>query len=158
MTGSGDFSTFTNSYRPLRFKFLLLPFTERMPRVTTWDGFYLGKLRLKSHLGMPITYFDLRPSLTPEGKKRADMAFLTHVREERERGAENVSGGEIIRYLFTKFRYWPEVSHVNKTIGTPKADNYMLRWGYLLDFNPSFIELIHGTDNDTALHALENLQ
>lgn len=153
-----SFNDFVKRYKPLRFKFMGLNLNEHMPSQTMFDWPHLTYLRIKSLLGLPINYFDLRSSLTPEGKKRADMAFLTHVIRERDRDAENVSRGEIVRYRYTKLRYWPELSYINRTIGTKKADNYMLRWGYLLDFNPSFIELIHGTDGDTALYALENLQ
>lgn len=157
MSSHKDFATFAKNYKLLRFKFMGINRTEHLPRQTLFDRPHLTYLRIKSLFGLPINYFDLRSSLTPEGKKRADMAFLTHVIRERDRDAENVSRGEIACYHYTKLRYWPELSHINKTIGTKKADNYMLRWGYLLDFNPSFIELIHGTDRDTALYALENL-
>lgn len=153
-----SFDDFIKHYKPLRFKFMGFTLNEHIPSQTMFDWQHLTYLRTKSLLGLPINYFDLRSSLTPECKKRADMAFLTHVIREHDRGAQNVSRGEMVHYHYMKLRYWPELSHINKTIGSKKADNYMLRWGYLLDFNPSFIELIHGTDGNTALYALEALQ
>lgn len=37
------------------------------------------------------------------------------------------------------------------------AHNYMLRWGYLLDHDPSFDELVHGTSPEVASYALDML-
>lgn len=153
-----SFDQFAKNYKPLRFKFLGLTLTEHMPRETSFDWPSAIRVRIKLLLGMPINYFDLRSSLTTGSKKRADMAFLTHVIRERDRDAESVSRTELWRYRHMQLRYWPELWHANLTIGSKQTDNYMLRWGYLLDYTPSFTELIHGTDNDTALYAFENLE
>lgn len=158
MTKQQSFTNFAKHYKPLCFKFMGINLTEHMPPQTSFDWPHLTYLRIKSLLGLPINYFDLRSSLTPEGKKRADMAFLTYVIRERDRDAENVSRNESVRFFITKLRYWPELWQVNHTIGTKDTDRYMLRWGYLLDFNPSFIELIHGTDGDIALLVIEDLR
>lgn len=132
--------------------------SERMPRQTVFDWPHLLRIRIKTVAGLPVTYFDLRPSLTPVGKKRGDMAFLTHVIQKCDRDAEDASKIERVRYHMTLLRYSSELRYVNRYIGTPEVDKYMLQWGYLLDHNPSFDELIHGTDGATAWYALENLQ
>lgn len=129
-----------------------------MPKQTITDIPQLLRIHVKNALGLQINYFDLRPSLTPDGKKRADMAFLTHVIRKCDRDAENTSWSERMRYHRTRLLYLPELSHVNRNVGKPEADNYILRWGYLLDHNPSFDELIHGTDGGSAWYALESLE
>lgn len=58
----------------------------------------------------------------------------------------------------TRLRYFPEPWYINGLTGTKQADNYMLRWGYLLDHDPSFDQLIHGTTGAAAWYALENLE
>lgn len=150
-----DFATFAKNYRPLRFKFLGLKLRERMPHETVFDAPHLLRIRLKSFINLPITYFDLRASMTPVGKKRADMAFLTHVIQKCDRDAENTPR---IRFYMIRLCYFPELGYINRHIGTKQADNYMLRWGYLLDHDPSFDELIHGVDSMVAWYALENLE
>lgn len=135
-----------------------LPLHEHMPHETIFDAPHLVRIRLKSFVDAPITYFDLRASLTPVGKKRADMAFLTHVIQKCDRSAENASRIERMHYFTTKLRYFPELWYVNRHIGTPKVDNYMLRWGYLLEHDPSFGDLVHGADNLLAWYCLKNLE
>lgn len=148
-----------NSYKPIEFKILGIQLTEKSPRTSlnSLDFVRAERIAIKNSMNLPINYFDVRFTLTPEGKKRADMAFLTHVIRERDRDGENVTRGEIIRYYLIKLRYLPELLYVNKTIGTKKTDNYMSRWGYLLDHDPSFDDLIHGTSVEEALYTVENV-
>jgi hypothetical protein len=155
-----------NDYRPISFKFLGMTRHERLPRSTMFQGFHLLKLRLKSLLGHPITYFDIRASLTPEQQKNGDMWFLTAVANERARDAENCSRIHVLRCWMIIFRYLPELSYVQSVLGSPESphhpdqpivDNYLLRWGYKLHVPPSFVELIHGTDGDSAVYATESL-
>lgn len=155
MTKQQDFGTFTKSYKPLRFKFGGVILREHMPHKTLFDEPHLIWIRLKSLVGLRITYFDLRASMTPVGKKRADMAFLTHVIQKCTRDAENTPR---MRFYMTRLRYFPELWYIDRHIDTKQADNYMLRWGYLLDHDPGFDELIHGTTGAAAWYALENLE
>lgn len=149
-----SFNDFVKHYKPLRFKFMGLTLTEHTPSETLFDWPYLTYLRFKSLLGLPVNYFDLRSSLTSVGKKRADMAFLTHVIQKCDMDVQNAPR---VRYYMTRLRYFAELRYINRHIGSKQADNYMLRWGYLLNHDPSFDELIHGTDGDSALYAIENL-
>lgn len=149
-----SFNDFVKHYKPLHFKFIGLTFTEHTPSETLFDWPYLTYLRIKSLLGLPVNYFDLRSSLTSVGKKRADMAFLTHVIQKCDTDAQNTPR---VRYYMIRLRYFAELRYINRHIGSKQADNYMLRWGYLLNHDPSFDELIHGTDGDSALYAIENL-
>lgn len=158
MAKQQDFATFAKNYQRLQFRFGGVLLRENMPHKTLLDGPHLLRIQLKTLLGLPIDYFDLRASLTPIGKKRADLAFLTHVIQKCDRDAENASWIERIRYWRVYLRYLPELWYVNRHIGTPAVDTYMLQWGYLLEHNPSFDELVHGTNGAVAWQALENLQ
>ncbi len=142
-------------YAPLRYKYGAFSLREHTPRATLLDWPNLVRLRLKTTARLPITYFDLRASLTPAGKKRADMAFLTHVIQKCDRDVENTPR---MRYCMTRLRYFPELWYIHRHMGTKQVNNYMLRWGYLLAHDPSFDELIHGTTGAAAWYALENLQ
>lgn len=128
-----------------------------MPRSTTFDLPQLLRVRLKGMLGLEFNYFDFRSSLTPVGKKRADLAFLTHVIQKCDTGAQNAPRFEILRFQLTKLRYWPELSYVHRNVNSKATDKYMLRWGYLLDHDPSFDELVHGTSPEVASYALDML-
>jgi len=150
-----DFATFAKNYEHLHFKLIGVTFHERIPRATVINWPHLLRLRTKSLFERPLIYFDLRASLTPVGKKRADMAFLTHVIQKCDRDAENTPR---MRFYMTWLRYFPELWYINRHIGTEQANNYMLRWGYLLDHDPSFDELVHGTTSEAAWYALENLK
>lgn len=154
MASQQSFTEFVEDYKPLHFKFMGIQFRERLPHETRFDVPHVLLLRLKLLLGLRVTYFDLRTSMTSSGKKRADLAFLTHVIRKCDRDAESTPR---IRFYITKLRYLPELWYINKHIGTKQADDYMLRWGYLLDHDPSFDELIHGTTGAVAWYALENL-
>jgi hypothetical protein len=149
-----DFGMFAKNYKPLRFKFAGIAMTEYIPRQTTFDMPQLLQVRLKAILGLNFTYFDFRSSLTPVGKKRADMAFLTHVIQKCDTDAQNAPW---VRYYLTRLRYFAELRHINSHIGTKQANSYMLRWGYLLDHDPSFDELVHGTSPEVASYALDML-
>lgn len=149
-----DFSSFAKNYKPLRFKFAGITMTEHIPHQTTFDISQLLRVRTKAILGLNFTYFDFRSSLTPVGKKRADMAFLTHVIQKCD---TDVQSTPWIRYYMTRLRYFVELRYINSHIGTKQADNYMLRWGYLLDHDPSFDELVHGTTPEVASYALDML-
>lgn len=149
-----DFGTFAKNYKPLRFKFAGVAMTEHVPRQTTFDTPQLLRVRIKAILGLNFTYFDFRSSLTSVGKKRADMAFLTHVTQKCHTDAQNTPW---VHYYMTRLRYFAELRYINSHIGTKQADNYMLRWGYLLDHDPSFDELVHGTSPEVASYALDVL-
>lgn len=58
----------------------------------------------------------------------------------------------------TRLRYFAELRYIHSHIGTKQADSYMLRWGYLLDHDPSFDELVHGTSPEVASYALDMLE
>jgi hypothetical protein len=153
-------------YKPITFKFLGLRLNEHMPNTTMFHWLHLSRIRLKLLLSLPITYFDLRASMTPEQQKNGDMWFLTHFTQERDRDAENTSRMERLHYWRTLIRYWPELTYVHSIIYSPESpkhpeqpiiDEYLVRWGYKLDVPPSFAELVHGTDGDSALYASEHL-
>jgi|GEM_PF-4337321 len=153
-----NFTDFVKSYEPLRFTVLGLKLNEHIPQETSFVWPQLARMYVKTTLGIPITYFDARPSMTREGKKLGDMAFITYLTRMYDRDAENVSRGTKTHYWLTKLRYFPELWYINRNIGTPDVDSYILRWAYLLDVNPSFVDLIHGTSADTALFAIKNLK
>lgn len=154
MTKQQDFGTFAKNYKPLRFKFAGVTLTEFIPSQTTFDMPQLLRIRVKAMLGLNFTYFDFRSSLTPVGKKRADLAFLTHVIQKCGTDVQNTPW---IRYYMTRLRYYAELRYINGHMGTKQADIYMLRWGYLLDHDPSFDELVHGTSPEVASYALDML-
>lgn len=148
-------------YKPLRFKFMGYQRKERLPRsATLLRPVYFAVRHAKSALGWEVSYFDLRPSMTPEQRKKGDMTFLTHFDKSHDRGAENVSRSERARYYWLKIRYLPEIMHINSQMwhkdGQPivdlpeSIDMYLLRWGYLLSVPPEFVELIHGTEASYA--------
>lgn len=151
-----DFATFAKNYKPLRFKFMFFTRQEYMPpdSIKLFDWLRAEKISLKNSLKLPINYFDVRFTLTPEGKKRADMAFLTHVIQKCATDDQNTPR---IRYYMTRLRYFAELQYIDGHIGTKQVDNYMLRWGYLLDHDPSFDELVHGTSVEAALYSIENV-
>jgi hypothetical protein len=153
-------------YEPIKFKFLGVTWRERLPLPSPFHWLHLARLRFKATFGLPVTYFDLRTSLTPEQQKNGDLWFLTISYSKRDRDAENTSRMRRVLYWITVFRYLPELSYVRGVFYSPEAphhpdqpiiDDYLVRWGYLLDVPPSFIELLHGTDSDTALYAIEVL-
>ena len=119
------------------------------------NAVFVARLRLKVILGIKVSYFDLRPSLTPDGKKKADMAVLTHFILKCDRDAEIASR---IDYWRIRLRYYLELNSINKNIGTLDADKYMLQWGYLLEHDTLFDELIHGTHPSDAWEALKSLK
>jgi len=144
-------------YKPLRFKFMGHTRKERLPRsATLLQPVYFAVRHAKRVLGWEVSYFDLRPSMTPEQRKKGDLQFLTHFAKSHDRGAENVSRSERVRYYWLKFRYLPELVHINGQMcnkdGKPivslpeEIDMYLLRWGYLLSVPPELVELIHGTE------------
>lgn len=151
-----DFATFAKNYKPLRFKFIFRTTQEYLPKdsIKLFDWLHAEWISLKGSLRIPINYFDVRFTLTPEGKKRADMAFITHVIRKCDTDVQNTPR---IRFYMTQLRYYPELWYINRHIGTKQADNYMLRWGYLLDHDPSFDDLIHGTSVEEALYSVENI-
>lgn len=155
MAKQQDFGTFADNYKPLRFRFAGITMTEHIPRQTTFDTPQLLRVRVKAILELNFKYFDFRSSLTPVGKKRADLAFLTHVIQKCDMDAQNTPW---VRYYMTRLRYFAELRYINSHIGTKQADNYMLRWGYLLDHDPSFDELVHGTSPEVASYALDMLE
>jgi hypothetical protein len=155
-----------SDYKPITFKFLGMTCYERLPRSTIFQWLHASRIHIKSLLRLPVSYFDLRALLTPEQQKNGDMWFLTHFIQERDKDAENTSRVERLRYWRTLIRYLPELTYVHSIIYSPESpkhpkqpiiDDYLVRWGYKLDVPPSFIELIHGTDNDSALYASEHL-
>lgn len=151
-----DFETFVKRYKPIEFSLLGLTIREHIPGGSfgLLDSLRAEWISIKSSLNRPATYFDVRFTLTPDGKKRADMAFLTHVIQKCATDDQNTPR---IRYYMTKLRYFAELRYIDGHIGTKQADTYMLRWGYLLEHDPSFDELVHGTSVESALYAIENL-
>ena len=121
---------------------------------TLLDEVYVTRIRLKTLFGVKINYFDLRPSLTSVGKKRYDMAVLTHFILKCDRNAEIASKAQ---YWRLRLRYFRELNRINARIGTREADKYMLRWGYLLEHDARFDELIHGVNSTDAWEALNSL-
>lgn len=146
-------------YKLIQFKFAGLKLQERIPgrTIKALDPLRAELISIKNGLKMPITYFDMRFSLTPEGKKQADMAFITYFVQKRDRDAQNAPRSARLHYLRLRLCYFPEIAHINNHPGTAETKNYSRRWGYLQSINPSFVELIHGTDVDSALFAIENL-
>jgi hypothetical protein len=144
-------------YRPLSFKFMGYSRKERLPHWASLlrPASFMAQ-HIKSALSWEVSYFDLRPSMTPEQRKKGDLQFLTHFAKSHDRGAENVSRSERVRYYWLKIRYLPEIMHINGQMwdkdGEPivdlpeSIDMYLLRWGYLLSVPPDFVELIHGTE------------
>lgn len=150
-----------NAYQLMRFKFLNLNCKERLPKAAMMlKPTYAIIQQLKVMLGLELTYFDLRASLTPEQRKKGDLQFLTHFAKSHDRATENVSRVERMRYYWLKIRYLPEIIHINDQmydksnepiVDLPEAiDMYLLRWGYLLNVPPDFVELIHGTEASYA--------
>jgi hypothetical protein len=149
-----NFDEFAKHYKPVRFRLLGLNLSESVPKKTVFHLPHKIWLNTKAILGLKVNYFDLRPSLEPEDKKRGDMAFITHY----IRGDDiQHSVYETIRFLITRLRYMPELIYINGKLMTPVADRYSLRWGYLLDVKPSVVDLIHGTSPDNAFYGLENI-
>lgn len=155
------FPALVEDYKPLRFKFMGYSHKERVPRMASLlrPSSFVVK-HIKSILGWEVSYFDLRPSMTPEQRKKGDLQFLTHFAKSHDGGAENASRSERARYYWLKFRYLPEIIHINGQMwdkdGQPivslpeEIDMYLLRWGYLLSIPPKFVELIHGTEANYA--------
>ncbi len=152
-----SFDKFVSKYQPLKFHWLGMNRTERIPKESRLDFLHVSKIRIKSMLGMPITYMDVKHSMTPDGKKAADLAFITYFVRKRDTQAQNAPRGSKLHFRWLYLCYFPEIRHINSRIGTKEADDYMLRWGYLLDVNPSFVELIHGTNGESAMYAVENI-
>jgi len=161
-----DFDTFAKNYKPLCFSFIGIRCSEHMPQDTVFGWLNSVRMHLKAQLGLPLQYFDLRYTLTTESKKRADMAFITHFIKEHSGNVRNASLFEQLHYLQTKLRYLPELRYIHSVVYSPetpnhpeqpKVDLHLLRWGYLLDVSPSFIDLIHGTNRENAIDTLENL-
>ena len=133
--------------------------SERIPGETIrlFDILRAERTAIKTRLGLPIIYKDMRFSLTPEGKKQADLRYITYFIKERDGDAQNARLGAKLYYRYLQLCYLPELLYVNKHIGTKTANNYMSHWGYMLSMNPSFVELVNGTDVNSALFAVENL-
>lgn len=153
-------------YEPLTFRFLGMTRHERLPRWTMFHWFHTSRINLKSAIGLPITYFDLRALLTPEQQKNGDMWFLTAWSKKRDTDAENESRAYHLRYWLTTFNYYPELYYVRSVLYSkesphhkdqPKVDDYMVRWGYRLAVPPSFIELVNGTSSEVALDVVEGM-
>jgi hypothetical protein len=149
-----NFDAFSKHYKPVSFRLFGLGLSESVPKRTALHQPHKLWLKTKVTLGFRINYFNLRPSLEPEDKKRGDMAFITHYIRGND---DNHNFYESLRFWITRLRYLPELVYINGKLMTPVADKYSLRWGYLLDVNPSFVDLIHGTDPDNAFYGLENI-
>jgi hypothetical protein len=155
-------------YKPLTFRFMGVPLKERLPYSTSLLlPLVMGYVQLKASLGLKVSYFDLRLSLTPEQRKIGDLRFLTYCAKESAGDTPDAPRMRRGHCLLFKLRYWPELSYIHSVLFSPqtpkhpdqpKVDAYLLRWGYMLSVNPSFVELVNGASYDTALYALENLQ
>lgn len=146
-------------YKPLKYKVAFCAVREHIPRgsLKQIDWLRAELISIKSSLKLPITYSDMRFSLTPEGKKQADMAFITYFVQKHDRDAQNAPRTARLHYLWLRLCYFPELSYVNGRPDTTETKNYSKQWGYMQSINPSFVELIRGTDVDSALFAIENL-
>lgn len=152
-----SFNNFVIDYKLLRFRWFGFEKTERIPKESRFDFLHVVKIRIKNSMGFPITYMDIKHSMTPDSKKTADMAFLTYFMRKRDRDDQNAPLGSKIHYHWLYLCYFPEIHYILNHFDTTESHNYMLRWGCLLDINPSFIELIHGTDGESAMYAIENI-
>jgi hypothetical protein len=143
-------------YKPMRLKFMGVSRKERLPRAASLlRPVAVVGCRAKLSLGLELTYFDLRASLTPEQRKMGDLIFLTHFDKSHATDAENVSRTERARYYWLKIRYLPEIIYINNQLydkqgqpilSLPKdVEMYLLRWGYMMSVSPQFVELVHGT-------------
>jgi len=132
---------------------------ERMPgsSIKIFDSLRAERTAIKNRLGLRITYNDMRFSLTPEGKKKADMALITYFTQKHDTDTENAPWGAKLHFRWLYLCYFIELSHVNKQLKSKEAAAYMQRWGYRQAINPSFIELIHGTDVNSALFVIESM-
>lgn len=141
------------------FRFAGINIREHMPgdSIKLFDSLRAERTAIKTRLGIRITYKDMRFSLTPEGKKKADMAFITYFTQKHATDAENAPWGAKLYYRWLYLCYFLEIYYINKHAESKESTNYMQRWGYLQSANPSFVELIHGTDVNSALFAIENM-
>ncbi len=155
-----------DEYELLTFKLLGFKRHEKIPRKTIFYALHWLRIRLKSVLGVQITYFDLRALLTPEQQKNGDLMFLTAWSRKDDRDAENESRAYRVRYFITTLRYYPELWYVRSILHSDQSphhpkqqtiDDYMVRWGYGLNISPSFIELVNGTSSELALDAVDVL-
>jgi hypothetical protein len=145
----------------MRFRYLGWQHTEHLSKSATLLR-PLVSLRneAKQLLGLELTYFDLRASMTPEQRKKGDLQFITHFAISHAESAENTSRSEQIRYYWFRMRYLPELIHIdgqlydkdkNPILELSEAfEMYLFRWGYLLSVPPEFVELIHGTEANYA--------
>ena len=161
-----NFDEFARNYKLLKPPLLGRTATERIPRESSPFSLCAAVTQLKITAGVKLNYFDLRHSLTPERKKVADLRVITHFEKKLDPDAENARGITYWRYKLLKLRYLPELRYINSILFSKEspshpeqklADNYILRWGYMLDVEPSFVELIHGTSKQNAFYALETI-
>jgi hypothetical protein len=155
-------------YKPMRFKFKGVSQKERLPKATLLLKPSSAVVRqFKELLGFELTYFDLRPSMTPEQRKMGDLTFLTHYSKSHDGDAENGSRVERAHYYWLRIRYLAELMHINghfydkqgqPTLELPQhVEMYLLRWHYLLSVQPDFVELVHGMEANRAKQSVSHL-
>ncbi len=161
------FDALVADYKPMKFKYFGYMHGEHFTNPLFQKPFIAIRKQLKSMFGLELTYFDLRTSLTTEQRKMGDMLFLTHCGKNHAEGAENVSRVELIRYFVIKMHYLPELLHIKSEMYTKHGkpisklpdyvSMYLLRWHYLLNVDPKFVELVHGMDANEASLRIKGL-
>jgi hypothetical protein len=165
---------FIASYRPMKFWYRHLRQKERLLYAPSLlRPLAALRIEIKVRLGLEVTYFDFRASLTPKQRKHRDMQFLTHYAMIHAEDAENASRVERWRHdrirrqylaelshIHGYFYLMPQFSHMNRDFRFKQREltgelpeeisMYLLRWGYLMNVPPAFVELIHGTEASYA--------
>jgi len=159
-------ANFDKQYKPLEFKLLGIKFREHLPFFPSFlDPVIDTYAYWRSRLGFQFSYFNVRFGFTQTARKEADMHFITHYIQDHIRTSQKARFSEALHYHLIKLRYLPELTYVNSIVYSPEAPNhpkqpvidlYLLRWHYLLDVKPSFVDLVHGVDRDTAMDTMEH--
>jgi hypothetical protein len=152
-------------YKPLEFKVSGRNHKEHLVRSNRLlQSFSVAVQIIKVVIGLELTYFDLRSSLTPQQRKVGDMRFISHMAQTKN---DHASRLERLRYQWLTFRYGPEIIYISKKITdlndapitslSKEVRLYILRWQYSLIVEPKFVELIHGMNARQAKQTILSL-
>jgi hypothetical protein len=137
-------------YKPLAFKVGFVSINEHIPDLEPSSIISKIMLKLKLTYKAELTYFEVRHVLTPSAKKSADLFFITHYKKDHISGFNRADFLETLHYYRTSLRYFFELRYLNRLIlhkphrSTTETDMYILRWGYTMNVDPKFKEIIHG--------------
>lgn len=161
-----NFDDLTEQYQPLRFKVGFWQLTEQYPHFPDFlKPLAYTTLYLSNELGLKVTYFHARLILSTEARKAGDIKFLSHYIHHHQIKSEHASIMEHIWYRWLSNKYRLETNYAFNQLSTHKVNelpehihNYFMRWGYLLDVEPSFVDFIHGVESHEAVYCLNELQ